>query len=82
MNRDKLEGTAKDVAGSIQRKVGQATDDPAMAAKGAARQVEGKVQKGVGAAKDALDRDRDDVRPKDDTHVTRTDTDTKRDGAL
>ena len=62
MNRDKVIGTAKDVAGSIQRKTGQALDDPGMAAKGAAKQVEGKVQKGVGAAREAADRSRDAAR--------------------
>ncbi len=63
MNRDKVEGTAKDVMGHIERKTGQALDDPSMAAKGAAKQVEGKLQKGVGAVKDAIKRDHDKTKP-------------------
>ena len=57
MNRNQVKGTAKDVAGKVQRKVGEATGNTSQQIKGAARQVEGKVQKGVGnvekAAEDA-----------------------------
>jgi uncharacterized protein YjbJ (UPF0337 family) len=70
MNRDKVVGTAKDLAGKIQRKAGQAMDDPVMAAKGAAKQVEGKAQKVVGAVKDAVRHDRDEVEPADGTGRT------------
>lgn len=70
MNRDKVVGTAKDLAGKVQRKAGQAMDDPVMAAKGAAKQVEGKAQKAVGAVKDAVHRDRDDPKPVDGTRGT------------
>lgn len=48
MNRDQMKGTAKDVAGKVQRKVGEATGDIGDQVKGAGKQVEGKVQKGVG----------------------------------
>ena len=48
MNRDQAKGTAKDVAGKVQRKVGEATGDIGDQVKGAGRQVEGKVQRGVG----------------------------------
>ena len=48
MNRDQIKGTAKDVAGKVQRKVGENTGDIGDQVKGAGRQVEGKVQKGVG----------------------------------
>lgn len=64
MNRDKVEGTAKDIAGKVQRKVGEMTGDTSTEAAGAAKQVEGKVQKGVGEVRDAVDRTRDDVRPR------------------
>ena len=63
MNRDKVVGTAKDVMGRIERKSGQALDDPSMAAKGAAKQVEGKMQKGIGAVKDAVRSDHDKPKP-------------------
>jgi len=56
MNRDQVKGTAKDVAGKVQEKVGQVTGSTSEQVKGVAKQVEGKVQKGVGnleqAAKD------------------------------
>lgn len=48
MNRDQIKGTAKDVAGKAQRKLGEETGDLGDQVKGAARQVEGKLQKGVG----------------------------------
>jgi uncharacterized protein YjbJ (UPF0337 family) len=48
MNRDQVKGTAKDVAGKVQQKVGELTGNKTQQLKGAAKQVEGKVQKGVG----------------------------------
>jgi uncharacterized protein YjbJ (UPF0337 family) len=64
MNRDQVVGTAKDVAGKVQRKVGEATGDASQQIKGGAKQVEGKVQRGVGNLEKASDkaekeRDRD-----------------------
>ena len=56
MNRDQVKGTAKDVAGKVQRKVGEMTGNERQQAKGAAKQVEGKVQKGVGNVEQALDK--------------------------
>ena len=56
MNRDQVEGTAKDVAGKVQRKLGELTGSKTQQAKGAAKQVEGKVQKGVGNVEQALDK--------------------------
>ena len=48
MNRDQIKGTAKDIAGKVQRKVGEATGNKSQEIKGGAKQVEGKVQKGSG----------------------------------
>lgn len=71
MNKDELKGKAKDVAGRVERQVGEWTDDGKMQGEGAARQAEGKVQKGFGklkqgasdAMKDLRDKkDRDDVK--------------------
>lgn len=62
MNRDQVEGTAKDVAGKVQRKVGDATDNTSQQIKGGAKQVEGKIQRGVGnleKASDNADKNRD-----------------------
>lgn len=56
MNRDQANGAAKDVAGKIQRKLGELTGNQTQQVKGAAKQVEGKVQKGVGDLEQANDR--------------------------
>jgi uncharacterized protein YjbJ (UPF0337 family) len=56
MNRDQVKGAAKDVAGKVQRKVGEFTGSEDQQAKGAAKQVEGKVQKGLGNVQEALDK--------------------------
>jgi uncharacterized protein YjbJ (UPF0337 family) len=52
MNRDQAKGTMKDVAGKIQRKIGEVTGNTSQQLKGAAKQVVGKVQKGIGNARD------------------------------
>lgn len=56
MNRDQVKGTAKDIAGKVQRKVGEMTGSTGQQIKGGAKQVEGKVQRGVGDAEQAADR--------------------------
>jgi uncharacterized protein YjbJ (UPF0337 family) len=56
MNRDQVKGTAKDVAGKVQQKVGQLTGNKTQQLKGAAKQVEGKVQREVGNVEQALDK--------------------------
>lgn len=61
MNKDRIEGKVKDVAGRVERQAGEWADDPKMQVHGAAKQAEGKVQNAVGqvkdAAKDALKKD-------------------------
>jgi uncharacterized protein YjbJ (UPF0337 family) len=54
MNKDQIKGTAKEVAGKVQEKTGQALDSTSQQAKGLAKEVEGKAQKKVGDAKEAL----------------------------
>ncbi len=54
MNRDEVKGKAKDVAGRVERQVGEWTGDEKAQVKGAAKQVEGKVQNAWGKAKDAV----------------------------
>jgi len=56
MNRNQVKGTAKDVAGKVQQKVGELTGSTSQRVKGAAKQVEGKMQKEVGNAEQALDK--------------------------
>jgi uncharacterized protein YjbJ (UPF0337 family) len=60
VNKNQVEGTAKDVAGKIQRKVGEVTGSAEQQVKGAGKQMEGKIQKGVGNVQQAQeDADKD-----------------------
>jgi uncharacterized protein YjbJ (UPF0337 family) len=54
MNKDEVKGKAKDIAGRVERQVGEWTSDKEAQVKGAAKQVEGKVQNTWGKAKDAV----------------------------
>lgn len=54
MDKDRVEGKVKDIAGRAQRQVGEWTGDTEDQAKGAAKQVEGKVQNAWGKAKEAV----------------------------
>jgi uncharacterized protein YjbJ (UPF0337 family) len=60
MNKDRVEGKAKDVAGRIERQAGEWTGDKESQAKGAAKQVAGKVQNAWGKAQDAAEEAADD----------------------
>jgi uncharacterized protein YjbJ (UPF0337 family) len=53
MHKDTIKGAAKQAAGSMEKKVGRATGDTDMEARGAAREGEGAVQKTFGKVKDA-----------------------------
>jgi uncharacterized protein YjbJ (UPF0337 family) len=48
MNKDRVEGKVKDIAGRIERQAGEWTGDPEKQLKGAAKQVAGKVQNALG----------------------------------
>jgi uncharacterized protein YjbJ (UPF0337 family) len=54
MDNDRVKGKAKDIAGRVQRQVGEWTGDEKSQVKGAAKQVEGKVQNAWGKVKDAV----------------------------
>lgn len=62
MNKDRVEGKVKDVAGRVERQAGEWTDDPKLQVKGAAKQAEGKVQNTFGKAKDAVKKTADDAK--------------------
>ena len=53
MNKDRVEGKMKDVAGRVERQAGEWTDNEKMQVHGTAKQAEGKVQNTVGKLKDA-----------------------------
>ncbi len=52
MNKDRIKGKAKDVAGRVERQTGEWTGDTETQVKGAAKQVEGKIQNALGKLKD------------------------------
>jgi len=54
MNKNRVEGKAKDIAGRVERQAGEWTGDKESQAKGAAKQVAGKVQNAWGKAQDAM----------------------------
>jgi uncharacterized protein YjbJ (UPF0337 family) len=60
MNKDNIEGKAKDTAGRAQRQAGEWSGDKEQQARGAGKQAEGKAQdvlgKGKEAGKEATDR--------------------------
>jgi len=76
MDKNRVEGKAKDIKGRVKRQVGEWTDDAKLQGEGAMDQAEGKVQNAWGKVKDAArdvrdeshrDHDRDsDIRKKDD----------------
>ena len=66
MNKDQIKGEAKDIAGKVQRKVGEMTDNQSDQAKGLAKQVAGKVQKAVGDIKGAADKAKDEADKQED----------------
>lgn len=66
MDKDRVEGKVKDVAGRVERQVGEWTGDTEKQAHGAAKQVEGKVQNAWGNVKDAArSATKDANKPKD-----------------
>lgn len=79
MNEDRAKGKAKDIAGRVERQVGEWTGDTDAQAKGTMKQAEGKVQNAWGKAKDA-------VKPKprraDDNVDNSTDTEDEESPAL
>lgn len=54
MDKDRIEGSAKQVKGSIKEAIGKATGDAKLKSDGAADKIEGKVQNAVGGVKDAV----------------------------
>jgi uncharacterized protein YjbJ (UPF0337 family) len=53
MDKDRIEGAAKQAKGAVKEAVGKVTGDAKTQAEGKADKAEGKVQNAVGGAKDA-----------------------------
>ena len=52
MDKDRVEGSAKQAGGTIKEHAGKALGDKKMEAEGAAKKAEGKVQNAAGGIKD------------------------------
>ncbi len=55
MNKDRVKGVAKDVAGKVQEQTGKLIGSKEQQIKGLSKQISGKVQKGVGDAKQSVE---------------------------
>jgi uncharacterized protein YjbJ (UPF0337 family) len=53
MNRDQVAGSAKNIAGKVQQKVGETTGSAAEQVKGVGKQIEGTIQRNVGDVEEA-----------------------------
>ena len=54
MDKDRIEGSAKQIKGAVKDAVGKVTGDSKLQAEGKADKIEGKVQNAVGGLKDAV----------------------------
>lgn len=54
MDKDRVEGSAKQAGGAIKETAGKALGDKKMETEGAAKKAEGKVQNAVGGLKDKV----------------------------
>jgi uncharacterized protein YjbJ (UPF0337 family) len=54
MDRDRVEGAAKNLKGKVKEAAGKVTGDAKLKSEGRADQVAGKVQNAVGGVKDAI----------------------------
>lgn len=61
MNSDRTQGAARQTAGGMKNKLGEATDDSGMAAEGMVDQAVGGAQRAYGQAKDTLGKAADDA---------------------
>ncbi|MCY7314392.1 MAG: CsbD family protein [Rubrivivax sp.] len=61
MNSNQIKGAAKDTAGAVRRKVGEAVGSTEQQLKGARDQAEGKVQKAAGNVQERAEDKLDDV---------------------
>ena len=54
MDKDRIEGSAKQVKGAVKQAVGKAIGDAKLETDGNADKIEGKVQNAIGGLKDTL----------------------------
>lgn len=66
MDKDRLKGKARDIAGRVERQAGEWTGSEEHQVKGAAEQVKGKTQQTWGKVKDAGRETVSDIRSRDE----------------
>jgi uncharacterized protein YjbJ (UPF0337 family) len=66
MDKERIKGKAQDVAGRVERQVGEWTGNDKAQAEGLAKQAEGKARNAVGKTKDAV---RDAADKLDETRI-------------
>lgn len=54
MNKDRIDGSAKQAVGAIKEVAGKLTGDAKLKAEGRAEKVKGKIQNAIGGVKDAI----------------------------
>ena len=54
MDKDRIEGSAKEIKGAVKQAVGKAIGDAKLESDGNADKIEGKVQNAIGGLKDTL----------------------------
>lgn len=54
MNKNQIQGTAKDIVGKVQEKAGKLVGNEEQQIEGLDKQISGKVQKGVGDVQEAI----------------------------
>jgi uncharacterized protein YjbJ (UPF0337 family) len=64
MDKDRIEGSAKQAKGAVKETVGKLTGDKKLEVEGKSDKIEGKLQNAVGGAKDTLRDAVDDAREK------------------
>jgi len=79
MDKDRVEGTLKDIKGRVERQVGEWTGDKDAQAAGTKEQVKGKVQNTFGkikdAGRDAMNKAEEKTGTPDDKDLNRDDED-------
>lgn len=63
--RNKVEGKAKEAAGTVREETGDLLDNEEMEAEGAAQKWEGRAQGGVGEIEEKFERAADDLKDED-----------------
>jgi uncharacterized protein YjbJ (UPF0337 family) len=69
MNKDRVQGTIDEMAGTAKRKAGLLTDDIQLEAEGVAQLLKGKVENAWGKAKDAVREANEEAGAPRDPHV-------------